>query len=399
VARALYFDCFSGCSGDMLLGALLDSGFELEKLRRALSGLPLAGYSLAAEKVMRSSIAATKFKVVLEDFRPQPRRGLSEILALLESARLPAAVKKKSTEIFRHLAEVEAAIHNVAIEDVHFHELGGLDSIIDILGAVFVLDALKIERCYASPLPLGSGKIKSAHGILPAPAPATLKLLALAGAPLIAPPGDSSAVGELVTPTGAALLSAYAVFRRPELRIREVGYGAGGQDLPDWPNVMRVWIGEEISQSEEGDLVLLETNIDDMNPQIYGYLLERLLGEKAADVWFTPIQMKKNRPAVMLSVLAPAIYEGRLAEIILAETSTLGIRSRRTTRHVAERRSVEVATSLGTAHAKIKSLGGSLSIFPEYEDCRRIAAERGLPLQEVSRIIELETRRFLESQS
>jgi uncharacterized protein (TIGR00299 family) protein len=277
MASALYFDCFSGCSGDMILGALLDAGFDLENLKKGLRGLNLTGYQLSAEKVLRSSISGTKFNVIVDEGHLQPRRGLKEIVSLIESSRLSDKVKKKSLEIFRHLGEVEAGIHGVALEEVHFHELGAVDSIIDIVGIIYILDMLKIEHYYCSALPVGSGNVKTSHGILPAPAPATLKLLALAGAPIMSPPEPSSTVGELVTPTGAAIIGALSVFRRPDIRVKEVGYGAGQKDFANWPNIMRVWIGEETNQIEEADLVLLETNIDDMNPQIYGYLMDKLL--------------------------------------------------------------------------------------------------------------------------
>jgi uncharacterized protein (TIGR00299 family) protein len=396
MTRALYFDCFSGCSGDMILGALLDSGFELDALRKGLAELNLNGYQITAEKVLRSSISGTKFNVLIEKDQLQPHRGLTDIVSIIDSSHLSEKVKKKSQEIFRHLGEVEAGIHGIPLDEVHFHELGGIDSIIDIVGAIYVLENLKIDHYYCSPLPVGSGKIKTDHGILPVPAPATLKLLALAGAPMVSPPESPSPVGELVTPTGAAVVTALSVFRRPDMRVKGVGYGAGQKDFAAWPNVMRVWIGEEINQPENADLILLETNIDDMNPQIFGYLMDKLLAERASDVWFTPIQMKKNRPAVMLSILAPAELESRLTEIVLTETSTLGIRTRLVSRHVAERKILEVPTTLGIAHVKVKIIGGVFEISPEYEDCRRVALERGLPLQEVLRIIELESRQYLK---
>ncbi len=382
----------------MILGALLDAGFQLEKLQKGLAGLNVQGYELTSIRVKRAGISATQFKVVVDEQRLQPTRGLSDIEQILNEGRLPERVKRKSREIFRHLAEVEADAHGVSLEQVHFHEVGAVDSIIDIVGTIFVLDALKIETCYASSLPLADGVIHSAHGVLPAPAPATLKLLALAGAPISSPPGPGR-VGELVTPTGAALITALAVFRRPEIRIKSIGSGAGQKDLKDWPNIMRVWLGDEDDSPAEGDLVLLETNIDDMNPQVCGYLMDKLLAEKALDVWFSPIQMKKNRPAILLSVLGPSAHETRLVEIILSEPTTLGVRSRRVERHTAQRSVVEFDSSLGRARSKIKTFGQVVTVAPEYEDCRRIAAETGLPLQEVARIIELDTRRYLQQTS
>ena len=398
MTRVAYFDCFSGCSGDMILGALLDAGFALDTLNKGLAQLNISGYQLSAEKVQRSSIAATKFNVVVDGESHHHHRALSEILEIIDSSSLSQNVKKKSSAVFQRLGGVEAEIHSVTIEQVHFHELGAIDTIIDIVGTIFALEVLRIEHFYSSALPVGSGNISTAHGILPAPAPATLQLLALAGAPVVSAPESSTPPGELVTPTGAALVTSLASFRRPAMKVDKVGYGAGSKDFKTWPNILRIWLGEEISGNDEGELILLETNIDDMNPQIYGYLMEKLLAEKALDVWFTPIQMKKNRPAIMLSVLAPAYTEAKLTGIIMRETSTLGIRVRRVSRHTAQREIIEINSSLGRVRAKVKRFGADfVDVSPEYEDCRLIALERNLPLQEVSRIIEIEARQYVAS--
>ena len=408
MAKVAYFDCFSGASGDMIIGSLLDAGLDFEVLKKALEGLDFHGYQLTAEKVLRSSITATKFNVVLQEEEHEHNhesslhhRGLSEILNIINTGKIPDSVKTKSSEIFRRLGEVEAGIHNVPVEEVHFHELGAIDTIIDIVGTVFALETLKIERVYSSPLAVGSGTVKTAHGILPVPAPATLQILANAGAPIINAPPSENPPGELLTPTGAVLITSLATgFKLPNLKVEKVGYGAGNKQFPTWPNVVRIWIGEETGGGNDEGLVLLETNIDDMNPQIYGFLMERLFAEKAADVWFTPIQMKKNRPAVMLSVLAPSSLEAKLSEIIMKETSTLGIRSRTVSRHMAHREIIEFDSSLGRARTKIKQFGQeNMAISPEYDDCRRLALERNLPLHEVSRIVEIEARRYLAEHS
>jgi uncharacterized protein (TIGR00299 family) protein len=398
MTRIAYFDCFSGCSGDMILGALLDAGLGLDILEQGLNALNINGYRLTAEKVNKSGIAATTFNVIEEHAERRRHRGLTEILKIIDSSSLSGGVKHKSSVIFRKLGEVEAAIHGIPIEEVQFHELGALDTIIDIVGTIYALETVKIKRVYASPLPAGHGKISTAHGILPAPVPATLQLLAMANAPLTDAPDPAVVPGELITPTGAVLLtSLVSSFEQPDMRVTRIGYGAGSKDFKTWPNIMRIWIGEENAPAGHDELTLLETNIDDMNPEIYGFLMEKLLSEKAADVWFTPIQMKKNRPAVMLSVLALPGSEGRLTEIIMQETSTLGIRTRKVSRHVARREIVEMDSSLGHARAKVKRFGGRLlSISPEYEDCRRIALERDLPLREVYRIVELEFRRKID---
>jgi uncharacterized protein (TIGR00299 family) protein len=388
----------------MIIGSLLDAGLDFEVLKKGLAGLDFHGYELTAEKVLRSSITATKFNVVLVEEEHEPsheslhhHRGLSEILNIINTGNIPDNVKLKSSEIFRKLGQVEAGIHGVPLEEVHFHELGAVDTIIDIVGTVFALETLKIERVYSSPLAVGSGTVKTAHGILPVPAPATLQILANAGAPIINAPPSENPPGELLTPTGAVLITYLASgFRQPKLKLEKVGYGAGNKQFSTWPNVVRIWIGEEDDAANDDGLVLLETNIDDMNPQIYGYLMEKLFAEKAADVWFTPIQMKKNRPAIMLSVLAPSTLEGKLSEIIMKETSTLGIRSRAVSRHMAQREIIEFDSSLGRAHAKIKRFGQDiLAVSPEYDDCRRLALEHNLPLHEVSRIVEIEARHYM----
>jgi pyridinium-3,5-bisthiocarboxylic acid mononucleotide nickel chelatase len=429
MARIAYFDCFSGASGDMIIGSLLDAGLDFEVLKKGLAGLDLHGYRLSVEKVLRSSITATKFNVLLDEEEHdhehghehhhgaahghQTHRGLTEILRIIETGDIPESTKKKSAAIFRKLGTVEAGIHGVPLEEVHFHELGAVDTIVDIVGTVLGLEALKIEKVYSSSLVVGSGTVNTAHGILPVPAPATLQILADARAPIVDAPPSEKPPGELLTPTGAVLLTSLSSgFKRPNLNASAVGYGAGNKQFATWPNVVRIWIGEaspEVSEekaasseaSEDkgdrlaGGLVLLETNIDDMNPQIYGHLMDRLLEAGAADVWFTPIQMKKNRPAIMLSVLGPASAEDLLTGIVMRETSTLGIRSRRVSRHTAHREIIELDTSLGRARAKVKRFKEFLAVSPEYEDCRRIAVERGLPLQEVTRIVESEARQYL----
>jgi uncharacterized protein (TIGR00299 family) protein len=395
--KIAYFDCFSGCSGDMILGALIDAGLDLKSLIKGLSSLDIGKYKLSVEKVRRSSITATKFNVIIDEQGHHHHRPLKDIFKIISASRLPKNVKEKSMAIFQKLGEAEAKIHGININKVEFHELGAIDTIIDIAGTLLALEYFNIEQVYASALPVGSGMISSAHGILPVPAPATLHLLADAGAPLISLSAkEGTPAGELVTPTGAVLVTSLAKFSRPNMTTEKVGYGAGNKDFPGWPNVMRIWLGETSSGEGNDGLVLLETNIDDMNPQIYGFLMDKLLAEKAADVWFTPIQMKKNRPAIMLSVLAPAYAEAKLTEIIMRETSTLGIRSRQVSRHIAQREILELESSLGPVYVKVKRLSGqALDISPEYEDCRNIALEKNIPLQEVIRIIETEARQKL----
>jgi len=394
MAKIAYFDCFSGCSGDMVLGALIDAGLPLGMLKKGLGSLAVQGYQLSAKKVKRSTITATKLTVIMNETEAQPVRSLEDILKLIKASKLPEKVKNTASAIFQRLGEAESKIHGVPVEKVHFHEIGAVDSIVDIVGAAFGLDALNIECFYSSPLTLGSGTISTAHGILPVPAPATLRLIAMANAPIADSPKQPQA--ELVTPTGAAIVTTLASFGRPGMTIEKVGYGAGARDFEAWPNVMRIWIGEEIEPAGSEGLVLLETNIDDMSPEIYGYLMERLFAMQAVDVWFTPIQMKKNRPAVMLSVLAPRHAEVDLTQTIMRETSTLGIRVSPVFRHISEREMIEFDSTVGYTKAKVKRfMGNILSVHPEYEECRRIALERNISLQEVYRIVEAEARRYL----
>lgn len=396
MAKVVYFDCFSGCSGDMVLGALIDAGLPLDMLIKGLSSLAIRGYKLSAEKVKRSTITATKFNVMMNETEAQPARSLKDILMLIGASKLPEKVKNTASVIFQRLGEAESRIHDVPLEKVCFHEIGAVDSTIDIAGVAFGLDALKIERFYSSPLPLGSGSVSTAHGVLPVPAPATLQLVAMSNAPIVDSPEQSYPQGELVTPTGAAIVTTLANFSRPGMTIEKVGYGAGTRDFEAWPNVTRIWIGEEIEPVGNEGLILLEVNIDDMSPEIYGYLMERLFTMQAVDVWFTPIQMKKNRPAVMLSVIAPRSAEFDLTQTIMRETSTLGMRVSPVFRHIAERETIEFDSTLGRTKAKVKRfMGNILSIHPEYEECRRIALERNIPLQEVCRIIETEAHRYL----
>jgi len=395
----------------MIIGSLLDAGLDFETWKKELSGLDLHGYHVTVEKVKRSAITATKFNVVLDETRDQHghphgtdhddtraihSRGLTEILDIIKNSRISERAKKRSGEIFSHLGKVEAGVHGIPIEEVHFHELGAIDTIVDIVGTVIALEILGIERIYSSALAVGNGTVKTAHGILPVPAPATLQILADVKAPVIEPPASEKPTGELLTPTGAVLICSLSDgFRQPGMKVEKTGYGAGNKQFPTWPNVVRVWIGEETERKEDTEMVLLETNIDDMNSQIYGYLMEKLLAAKAADVWFTPIQMKKNRPAIMVSVLGSVDLETKLTGILMRETSTLGVRVRYISRHTAQREIIEFTSSIGFAHAKVKRFGDFLSVSPEYEDCRRIALEHNLPLQDVFRIIESEARQYL----
>ena len=369
-----YLDLPSGLSGDMFLGCLIDAGWSVQNLQATLARLPLpaSAWSMRAERVRRGSLRATL--VVVEAVNADQPRNLRGIRTLIETADLPAIVREQAVATFTRLAEAEARVHGVPIEQVHFHEVGGLDAIVDIVGAAAGLHALGIERLYASAVPLGDGWVNTAHGRLPLPAPATLELLAAVHAPTRPAPGS----GELVTPTGAALLTQLATFEQPEMRLLRIGLGAGQHERA-WPNVARLWLGEPLA---DGPMVLLETNIDDMNPQLYAAASEKLFAADARDVWLTPIQMKKNRPGVLLSVLASAALEQTLADIILRETTTLGVRVQPVQRHEAWREIRPIETPYGTVNVKLKRMGDEwLGAMPEYDDCKRLAEAHGVPVR------------------
>ena len=386
MTRAAYLDCFSGISGDMLLGALIDAGASADSLSAELAKLNVPGWELRAERVIRAGIAATKAHVVLAE-APQPHRRLPDILSIIDGSSLGLTDRERATAIFGRLADAEARVHGVAPEEIDFHEVGALDAIVDIVGSVVGLRLLGIEDLYCSALPAGGGTAKSAHGALPVPAPATLELIAMANAPIAASSADRPM--EMVTPTGAAIVTNLARFERPAMQVSSVGYGAGGRDPEGWPNALRIWCGD--IDTARPAMLLIETNIDDMSPEIVGYVLEKLFDAGAADAWTQAIQMKKNRPGMLLSVLCSEDREDAVASILLRETSTLGARVSRVSRHEAQREMFEFDSSLGRAAAKVKRLPGEPPrVSAEYEVCRRIAEESGMPLIEVYRIVEHE---------
>lgn len=388
--RVAYLDCFSGISGDMLLGAMVDAGLSLDALREQLASLPVGGYELTAERVSRAGIAATKVDVILSD-QEQPHRRLDDVLAIITGSRLPEVDKAAASRIFRRLAEVEGQVHGVPATEVHFHEVGAIDAIVDITGAVVGLRLLGVEALYCSPLAVGSGSARSAHGRIPAPGPATMLLLAEVQAPLRDGTGEPTM--ELVTPTGAAIVAELADFSRPAMRLVGVGSGAGTRDIPGRPNILRLFLGDTDDATRTRTMLLVETNIDDMPGEAFGYVQERLLSAGAADVWFTPIQMKKNRPAVMLSVLCRPELEAAIVALLLSETTTLGMRVQEVRRHEADREVVRFTSSLGPAAVKVKRLPGQAPrIAPEYDDCRALALAHGLSLAEVYAIIAREAQ-------
>jgi len=381
--RVLYFDCFAGIAGDMTVGALLELGLPMETLREGLSLLPLSGYTLASSRVDRHGIAGTSFKVTLTG-ADQPHRHYSGIAAMIEEAKLKPRVKELAQRIFRRLAEAEASVHGVTLERVHFHEVGAIDSIVDIVGTAIGLDYLGIDKVYASGLPYGRGFVRTAHGLLPVPAPATAHLMQ--GIPLSADIGE----GERVTPTGAAIIAALAVGfgPPPAMTPHGIGHGAGEKDFPELPNLLRLVLGEAAQAAHPEEVLVLETHIDDMNPEIFGFVMERLLAAGALDVAFSALQMKKNRPATRLTVIANRGDLDRLSAIILGESTAIGLRYYPARRITLTRRTELRQTSLGPVQVKVLENG---RVAPEYESCREIALTRGVPLIEVYRIVEKES--------
>ena len=375
-----YFDLISGASGDMLLGALVDAGVGIERLVAAIQPLGLPGWELRARSVTRNGFRATKVDVMAVE-KEAPERHLSEILALVTNSSLPENLKAEACAIFKRIGEVEARIHNTDVDSVHLHELSGIDTLVDVVGTLAGIHLLEIENVIVSPLPLGRGLGRSAHGPLPLPAPATLALLE--GFPVV----GSELSFETVTPTGAALLThlADSFGPIPEMRLQATGYGAGSRDLPV-PNVLRLLVGESSSGGTATieTLVMLETNIDDLNPQVYDYLMERLFAAVALDVTLTPIQMKKNRPAIQVGILCRLEQSSDLEAILFAETSTLGIRKQMVERHALPRSFQTVETPYGPVRVKrAEWQPGKVRAVPEYEDCKRLAEASGVPLREV----------------
>jgi hypothetical protein len=375
--KIAYADCFSGISGDMFLAALLDAGLPLDVLQDGIEKLNLPEkVELRLIETRKGALRASMLEVVVP--HSHHHRHLSDILDILSASQLSEHVRQTTARIFNLLAEAEARVHGESVEQIHFHEVGALDSIVDVTGAVIGMEALGIERLYASPLPYGSGTVSSEHGTLPLPAPATLEVLRLAQAPLTPSPAQV----ELVTPTGAAILATLATFERPNLTVTGLGVGAGKRDLP-WPNIMRLIVGEAPS-SGNSEMVQIETNIDDMNPQMFGYVMERLFAAGALDVYLTPIYMKKNRPATLLGVIARRQDESTLAELILRETTTLGLRVQPIYRYEAQRDFRLVHTPYGDLNVKLKIINGQIiQSMPEYDDCVRLANEKGVSLADI----------------
>lgn len=385
----VYFDCFAGVSGDMIVGALLDLGVDFDALKRELSSLTISSYGINVRRVDRSGIAAAKFDVEV-DLRDQPARTLGDIRTIILESSLSEITKQRSLAVFERLADAEAKVHGTTRDEIHFHEVGAVDSIIDVVGAMIGFEMLGVDGFYCSALRVGSGLVHTEHGHLPVPAPATAELLK--DVPVYA--GDLE--GEFVTPTGAAIVATLCeeFGHLPEMKVSGVGYGAGSRDPKGLPNMLRVMLGEiddagtdiesNVASRQDLSVTVIETNIDDMNPQVYGFVMERAFAIGALDVFMIPAQMKKDRPGVLLTVLCKPEMTEELIEMLLAETKTLGVRYYRANRRVLERTIETVQTEYGPVRIKVARDGDrTLHFQPEYEDCARLAVESQMPLIEV----------------
>ena len=382
--RTLYFDCFAGISGDMTLGALVAAGADARALKERLALLDLGGFEIDFETVDRSGISATR-AVVKVTTDEKPHRHLRDVLKIIDGSRLEDSVKERASKIFKRLAEAEARVHNVPVERIHFHEVGAVDAIVDVVGACIGFELLGVERFAASALHVGSGTVEMEHGRFPVPPPAVAELLS--GAPVY----STEIKGELVTPTGAAILATVceSFGPLPQMRVERSGYGAGTREYEKFPNVLRVIVGETEDAAGAGvdndeELTIVETNLDDASPQVFGHLMEQALASGALDCYFTNVQMKKGRPGVLVSILCLPRDRETLMRLLFEETPTLGVRSYEVRRRALERESVTVETEFGRIAVKVGRMGGRvLSATPEYEECREAALRAGVALRVV----------------
>ena len=383
MGKIAYFDCFSGISGDMIVGALVDAGIDYRAFEAELSKLKLAGFQVTCRKLKKNHIAATKFDLV--DNGKQTCRTIHDLNQIIDHSDFPDPLKQRARQIFSRIAEAEATIHNQPVEAVHFHEIGAVDTVVDVIGSLVALRLLDITSVRSSRINVGSGFIQSAHGKFPVPAPATVELLK--GVPIY----STNVASELVTPTGAAIITtlgeSFGEF--PELVTETVGYGAGAKEL-EHPNVLRIFIGKEIAnQKSPNELIsVMVTNIDDMNPQLYEHIIDTLLKNGAVDVYLTNVMMKKSRPAVQLTVLAESTDEDRIIRLIFEETTTIGLRIRREQRKTLEREIIEKNTNYGKVRFKYSKIGGEVvNVAPEYDDCKRIAEQANIPLKRAYELV------------
>ncbi|MBA7503609.1 Pyridinium-3,5-bisthiocarboxylic acid mononucleotide nickel insertion protein [subsurface metagenome] len=381
--KIAYFDCFSGISGDMILGAFIDLGLEINYLKNEFKKISIYGYEVKVEKTKKKEISCIKVNIAVKD--KQKHRNLKDINALIDESELNPVIKKKSKEIFLKIAKAESRVHNIDIDKVHFHEIGAIDSILDILGAIIGLDKLNIKKIYSSTIPIGRGFVKTAHGKLPIPAPATGELLK--GIPTY----STKVEGELVTPTGAAIISSLTenFGEMPLMKIEKIGYGAGKSNF-DHPNLLRIFVGESLDKYDTDTVNVIETNIDDMNPEYYEVVFEKLLKNGALDVYLTNILMKKNRPGIKLSIISPLEITKQLTDIIFNETTTFGLRIYKTHRKKLFVEKERVETKYGEITIKIGKTKDEIKLIsPEYEDCKKLAQENNVSLKEIYELAKL----------
>ncbi|OGV98966.1 MAG: TIGR00299 family protein [Nitrospinae bacterium RIFCSPLOWO2_02_FULL_39_110] len=378
--RIAYFDCFSGISGDMVLGAMLDAGVDIESVKRELMKLNLDGYEIRVSKVDRNGLAGTKVDVVVDEEKHIHSANYGDIKKIIEESRLSERIKNDSIRIFKRIAEAEAKIHNTSIDNIHFHEVGAVDSIIDVVGAAVCINLLAIDEVISSPVNTGSGIVKTRHGLLPVPAPAAAEMLR--GFPFY----SSDIKFELATPTGVGIITTMAkeFNLMPLMKTTAIGYGAGSSNFLNLPNILRIVIGETYNPLERDSVIVIESNIDDMNPQFYDHIIDRLFEGGALDVFLTPVIMKKSRSAVKITILSPNDKLSRLIDILFKETTSFGLRTYRVERIKLEREIKIIETGYGNVKVKLGMREGEVvAIAPEYEDCKRIAIESGESIKEV----------------
>lgn len=393
--KVAYVQTIGGASGDMLLASMIDAGLNKSILEEVVESLSISGVKIETSSSQRGGTAGTHVDIELDKEGQLPRTW-QDFTSIVSASDLSESIKSTSYKIFQLIGQAEAAVHETELEHVQLHELGTLDTVVDVVGVVAGLEFMGIEKLFCSALPTGSGTVRSQHGLLPVPAPATSKILSITEAPSYPPSIDTPATGEMLTPTGAAILGTIAEFQSPTMRIERAGFGMGTRNPDSYPNLLSFTIGELIDKGRSSGLLLLETNIDDTTGEILGYVQERLFEIGVKDVWFTPIQMKKNRPAILLSTLVSTSQKDAVTRFLFAETSTLGIRVRSVDRVEAERKIEKFRSSLGEVNVKLKTLDGEvLAISPEYEDCKRIALEKSIPLVKVFATIQSESLRLV----
>ncbi len=381
--KILYIDTFSGISGDMVLGAFINAGVDPEVLKRELTKVPISNYEIVTREIKRNSISATKVDVNILKHE-HVHRNILDINKIIDESSLSEKIKTDAKNIFYRIAVSEAKVHNTPVEKVHFHEVGAIDSIVDIIGAAICVDLMKIEKIYSTPIRVGSGAfVKTQHGQIPIPAPATAEILKNYPTAIVDLPY------ELTTPTGAAIVSTLSsgLMSGHEFSIETIGYGAGGLEIPSLPNLLRIFIGNSYTEFVKDDVVMIETNIDDMNPQMYPYIIEKVLELGAKDAYVTPVIMKKGRPGILLSVISPKELSSAVLEFIYSNTTTLGVRLQAVKREKLKRTEEEMETSFGKVKCKTSEFNGRKRTLPEFEECKRIAKEKNIPVIDVQRVL------------